>query len=297
MGKRPDKSVGNGEKSEPGAIKASAGDSAGTASDTPQAQAIDSNLPVVEAPKLDGGEAMVPSGVEIVNEVSKLDGGEAMAPLAVETGNEPPKLNADEPMMPPDSEAVDETPSPPVASAPAPSARFALLAATIALTAALGSFFGSLTASGVIRLLPAGDAKTATTADASDVLQAMRTQLAELSVLKANIDGASRSANSQFAKIADRLDRLDKRSLASAETTGSIAAAPPPAAEPKLPILDGWIVQDVQNGRALVATRNGGVFEVGPGSFLPGIGRVETVKREDGKWIVVTAHGLISSMR
>ena len=58
-----------------------------------------------------------------------------------------------------------------------------------------------------------------------------------------------------------------------------------------------WIVQDVQNGRAMVASRYGGVFEVGAGSVLPGLGRVEAVKRQDGKWIVVTARGMITSGR
>jgi hypothetical protein len=29
--------------------------------------------------------------------------------------------------------------------------------------------------------------------------------------------------------------------------------------------------------------------------MIPGLGRVETIKRQDGQWIVVTARGLISS--
>ena len=40
-----------------------------------------------------------------------------------------------------------------------------------------------------------------------------------------------------------------------------------------------------------------GLYEVGPGSTLPGIGRVEAVKRQDGRWVVVTAKGLIVSGR
>ncbi len=43
-------------------------------------------------------------------------------------------------------------------------------------------------------------------------------------------------------------------------------------------------MQDVHGGRALVESRYGGVFEVGAGSFLPGLGRVEAVKRQDGQW-------------
>ena len=150
----------------------------------------------------------------------------------------------------------------------------------------------------------------------------MKAQLAALSAIKANLDGATRNANTQFAKIADRLDRveraeadptaklthiadtvdrLDKRGAGAAapETTGSITPSHPPAEQPKPTdgILDGWIVQDVRNGRALVESRYGAVFVVGSGSFLPGLGRVEAVKRQDGEWVVVTARGLITSGR
>jgi len=53
----------------------------------------------------------------------------------------------------------------------------------------------------------------------------------------------------------------------------------------------------VQNGRALVESRYGGIFDVGAGSVLPGVGRVETVKRQGGQWIVITERGLITSGR
>jgi hypothetical protein len=46
-----------------------------------------------------------------------------------------------------------------------------------------------------------------------------------------------------------------------------------------------------------VLSRFGGVFDVSSGSVLPGLGRVETVKREDGQWVVVTARGTITSGR
>jgi hypothetical protein len=61
--------------------------------------------------------------------------------------------------------------------------------------------------------------------------------------------------------------------------------------------LPDWIVQGVQNGRALVESRYGGVFDVGTGSVLPGVGRVDSIKRQDGQWLVVTARGTIASGR
>jgi hypothetical protein len=209
--------------------------------------------------------------------------------------------------------------------------RFAMLAAAVASAAALGSFVGSLSAAGVTRLWPAGPAAAASASIAAATApQANKAELAELAAFKANLDGAARGANSQFAKLADRLDRvervqieaatklghiadsmdrIEKKSVTAAvapvtpaapETTGSIASSQPPAAaaapaETKAPdkILPDWIVQDVRAGHALVENSRGGVFDVAAGGALPGLGRVETIKRQDGQWIVVTARGLI----
>jgi hypothetical protein len=62
-------------------------------------------------------------------------------------------------------------------------------------------------------------------------------------------------------------------------------------------VLEDWIVQDVRGGRALVESRYGAIFAVTEGTVLPGLGRVETVKRQDGQWLVVTARGTITSGR
>jgi len=208
-----------------------------------------------------------------------------------------PKLGAGE-------EAVDETAEEPATEAAAPampahSTRFLVLAATVAFAAAFGSFVGSVSGSGLAQFLyPAAPA-----ANAQNVNEAMRTmnrELAELQTIKASLDNAARGATSQIAKLSDRLDRLDQRTAATAETTGTIPASAPAAAEPTKTvdrILPNWIVQDVQNGRALVESRYGGIFDVGAGSVLPGVGRVETVKRQDGQWIVITERGTITSGR
>jgi hypothetical protein len=216
-----------------------------------------------------------------------------------------PKLGASE------DEAIDEAPAEPaeetVASAmPAHSARFLMLAASVAFAATFGSFVGSVSGSGFVRyfypMTPEATTERASAESSGDALRAIKQQLAELSTIKANLDTASRSTTTQIAKIADRLDRLDQH--ASTETTGSIASAPasasaPVTEQPKLTdrILQDWIVQDVQNGRALVESRSGGVFDVGAGSVLPGVGRVDAVKRQDGQWLVLTARGTITSGR
>jgi hypothetical protein len=247
--------------------------------------------------------------------------------LDAAAGIEDEFFDADAP--PPNDEAAydnaaKEEPSPTAAPAAQPrSWRFALLAATITLAAAVGSFVGSLTGAGFGRLMPE-TAPSATTADAGSILHAMKSELAELSAMKSNLDGSIRNANTQFVAIAERLDRVERAATnpaaqlahiadavdrlnkinAAPETTGSIApmtTAPmtTPPAEPKIVdrIVEDWVVQDVHGDRALVEGRNGSLFEVGAGSILPGVGRVEAVKRQDGQWVVVTARGVITSGR
>jgi hypothetical protein len=217
-----------------------------------------------------------------------------------------PKLGAGE------DEAFDETPSEPESEvrtrAAAPSTRFLALAATVAFAAAFGSFVGSVSGSGLAHFVyaaPAAAPVAASSEASTDTLRAMKQQLAELSAIKANLDTASRNSTSQFAKIADRLDKIDQHT-AAAETTGSIAAAPavPAAAAPSAPtesakltdrVLPNWVVQDVRSGRALIESNRGGLFEVSAGSVLPGLGRVGSVKRQDGQWVVVTENGTITS--
>ena len=226
-------------------------------------EAVSSNLPMVVAPKLGAG---------------------------AEAADETP------------GEAADETAASaaPAAAAPAHSSRFLVLAASVACAAAFGSFVGSVSGSGLAHVLypPASGSGVAPTADA---MRELKLELSDLAAIKANLDTASRGATSQLAKLADRLDRLDQHAGAAAETTGSIATASPqpPAPAPKLTdrILPDWVVQDVQGGRALVESRYGGVFDVGEGSILPGVGRVDSIKRQDGQWLVLTARGTITSGR
>ena len=210
-----------------------------------------------------------------------------------------PKLGAgeDEPI---DEEAHDSATGTAGAARRGHSSRFLMLAASVAFAASFGSFIGSVSGSGLVRFLdPAAPTVQTTTTDAA---RQTKLELAELTTIKTNLDNTSRSTSAQLAKLSDRLDKLDQRS-ASSETTGSIAtasAAPatPPAA-PKINdrILQDWIVQDVQSGRALLQNRYGGMFDVGEGSTLPGVGRVDSIKRQDGQWLVLTERGTITSGR
>ena len=205
-----------------------------------------------------------------------------------------PKLGAGE------DEPVDEELGDSAASAEAPassahSSRFLMLAASVAFAAAFGSFIGSVSGSGLVRFLdPAAPASSVQTT--TEAARETKLELAELSAIKTNLDSTSRSTSTQLAKLSDRLDKLDQRS-ASVETTGSVATAPPSAPKIADRILQDWIVQDVQNGRALLQSRYGGMFDVGEGSMLPGVGRVDQIKRQDGQWLVLTERGTITSGR
>jgi hypothetical protein len=196
------------------------------------------------------------------------------------------------------------------------SLRLTMMAVPLAAAVILGSFVGSLTASGVThfwpRVTPSFPSVTASDA------QAPIAELAALSALKTYVEGAARNANNQFATLANRLDRIERTqaepnvklariaeavdrlekerksavaaAAAAPETTGTVPSAPGEAK-----ILPNWILHGVRGRHALVENRRGDLFEITDDSTLPGVGRVEGIKRQDGQWVVVTARGLITS--
>lgn len=155
---------------------------------------------------------------------------------------------------------------------------------------------------------------------------------ADIVALKASVEHTSKLGLTQFNKTNDRLDKVEKAELepmaklaklseqveklraappvpvaaaapqpAPKEVTGSITP-PPVTAAPKvadvktevgrLPTVEGWTLRDVANGGALIEGRQG-VYEVYAGDPVPGLGRVDAIRRQDGRWVVVTSKGLI----
>jgi hypothetical protein len=95
--------------------------------------------------------------------------------------------------------------------------------------------------------------------------------------------------------------------VTSREITGSVTsnaasafgavrptATPKPVDAGKLPVVQGWSLRDVNHGLALIEGRNG-FYEVYAGDPIPGLGRVDSIKRQDGRWVVVTTKGLVVS--
>ncbi len=196
---------------------------------------------------------------------------------------------------------------PATASASGKRSKFTLLAAAVVLAAAFGAMAGVLGATGVARL--AGDTATAPEPTA---LQSTLAQLrSEVAALKASVDTTSRNTGAQYSKLVERFDRVERAQSGAnktdaalpKETTGSVtppsaAAVPaPPAAVPSSGIVSGWAVRDVYRGVAMLRSRAGGMVEVEPGDVLPGLGRIEAIRRQDGHWVVVTSKGMITSMR
>ena len=198
--------------------------------------------------------------------------------------------------------------------------RMALLAASVTVAAALGAVIGAVAASS----LSGSHDEVASLQDRKVMQQSIARLGNELSTLKASLDAAGKSAHAQTAQLAKLSQALNEKlaantkanealARAGAEVTGSISApqAVPavatPLPQPRPPqqlaavesqprplIVPGWTVRGGARGAVLVEG-HGDIFEVVPGANLPGLGRVESIRRVDGRWIVATPKGLIVS--
>ncbi|HET7167160.1 MAG TPA: hypothetical protein VFI94_18650 [Pseudolabrys sp.] len=180
--------------------------------------------------------------------------------------------------------------------------RHALLAASVVLAAALGAVVGAA-ATGAFSKPAIVDA----TAEENKATQQTVARLAqEITSLKASLEAASKSANSQIAKIGERLNREGAgvtNSITPPQTVAAASQASAPSRLPaasesrsRLPIVTNWSIRETRGGY-LYVQGNGDVYQVVPGAPLPGLGPVEKIERHDGRWLVVTPKGIIISMR
>ncbi len=211
--------------------------------------------------------------------------------------------------------------------------RLSAMAAVVAIAASVGAISGALATAGMMHFASPAPAQVADTSalessvariDAdvvalkANVEHTSKTGLGQFNRTNDRLDKLEKAQAEPMAKIAKLSETVDKlratppaapaqaAAAAAKETTGSIAptqvataaAAPVPApAAPKtevgrLPTIDGWVLRDVANGGALIEGR-GGLYEVYAGDPIPGIGRVDAIRRQDGRWVVVTSKGLI----
>jgi hypothetical protein len=207
--------------------------------------------------------------------------------------------------------------------------RVAAMAAVVVLATVAGALGGALATASLGHFARSNDSMTAN----NNALQASIARIeADISNLKVSVEHTAKVGMSQFNKTNDRLDKVERaqaepaaklaklseavdklRAASSAaavaaqpaaakDVTGTVAppatttaAAAPAQAKPevgRLPTVEGWVLRDVANGSALIEGRRG-MYEVYAGDPIPGLGRVDAIRRQDGRWVVVTSKGLI----
>lgn len=211
--------------------------------------------------------------------------------------------------------------------------RMLAIAAMIAVGITVGAVGGTMATSGLGKLLAADDGKSTTHAleehitrlesevaalktDAEKANKATATARAKFNDRLDRLEKAQAEPNAKIAKLNEAVEKLRTApppapvaaatpaptpapvaALPAKDVTGSINNTPTPASKPdvaRLPTVDGWRIVDVAAGGATIEGRQG-VFEVYPGDPVPGLGRVDAVRKQDGRWTVVTSRGLIVS--
>jgi hypothetical protein len=200
--------------------------------------------------------------------------------------------------------------------------RLSALAAVVALATVAGALGGALATAGLTHLA-GGDTASA----GNGALEASVARIdADILALKASVEHTSKMSMAQFNKTSDRLDKVEKAQAeptaklaklseavdklraapqvapaavtaapaAAKDVTGSIAPSTvaPKVEVARLPTVEGWVLRDVANGGALIEGRQG-MYEVYAGDPVPGLGRVDAIRRQDGRWVVVTSRGLV----
>jgi hypothetical protein len=261
------------------------------------------------------GPAAEPSAEQAVEaEAPKVDGARMDAPgLTGESGR---MSAADHDYAAPGS--VDSEPRRKIF----PRRRYSALAAAVALATVAGAMSGALATAGLWHFAGNDGAAAGNSAIEASVARID----ADIAALKSSLEHTARLASAQSGKASERLDKLekaqaepaaklarlseavDKLRAASPIAASSAAAAPVAAKEAtgsiqpqtaaskaevaRLPTVAGWTLRDVANGGALIESRQG-LFEVYAGDAVPGVGRIDAIRRQDGRWVVVTAKGLI----
>ena len=214
-------------------------------------------------------------------------------------------------------------------AAPSGKRRIAAMAAVVVLATVAGALGGALATAGLGHF---AGGEPAVVKDSALEASVARID-SDIVALKASVEHTSKMGMSQFNKTSDRLDKVEKAQaepaaklarlseavdklratpqatpaavaavtpVAAKDVTGSVtppATAAAPAAQAKsevgrLPTVEGWVLRDVANGGALIESRRG-IYEVYAGDPIPGVGRVDAIRKQDGHWVVVTSKGLI----
>jgi len=289
--------------------------------DTPKVDASKVEAPKVEVPKLEVPKADAPKAEAAKSDIPKAEAPKPDAPrvpgkvLIMSSGD---RAWTDDDAAGPEVESEK-------GQGMLGKRRIAAMAAVVALAAMAGALGGALATAGFVHF--AADEK-ATPGNPS--LEASVAKIeADLLNLKVSVEHTTKMGMSQFNKTSDRLDRVEKAQAevpaklarlsdaveklraaapvpvaaapaAAKDITGSIsspATTPAAADAPKvevarLPTVEGWVLREASNRVALIESRRG-IYEVYPGDPVPGLGKVDAIRKQDGRWVVVTSKGLI----
>ncbi len=179
-------------------------------------------------------------------------------------------------------------------------------AGIVLIAAAVGGIAGALAVSGLAGRSDPG---------AGEAVEALRNSIgllaAEVRSLKDGVGEGSQATAEGLAAIEQRIAGAEtaqkslSAKIATLSTTRAAPAPPPPPpsispeitgsialSEPPPPVSTEWVLWRVRNGRALVQG-GAGYFEVEQGSALPGLGIVQRIVKQDGRWIVFTPNAVI----
>jgi len=293
--------------------------------DVPKVDVPKVEAPKVEPPKIEASGMEAPKVEPPKVELPKMD----VPPVESGTRDEP-RFPGKLMIMAPGDRTWDheEAAAKPAAEQPAKSSgtrRVAAMAAVIALATVAGAIGGALATAGLGYAPAVASAKDTTAKDAVDASIARID--ADITALKASVEQTAKTGQTQFNRASDRLEKVEKAQaepmaklaklseavdklratpqvtaaaatpVTARDVTGTVTpatAAAAPAAPNRLPVVDGWALRDVGNGGALIEGR-GGIYEVYAGDPVPGLGRVDAIRKQDGRWVVVTSKGLIVS--
>jgi hypothetical protein len=282
--------------------------------------------PKADLPKMD---AVSMEGPKVEAESSKIEAPKVDAPKIDAVKPEAPRFPGNVTIMAPGERAGADAKA---AAGSSGKRRFGAMAAVVALATVAGALGGALATAGIGKLT-AGDSAQASVKDTALETSVARldaeivelkaslehnskTTTGQINKASDRLDKVEKAQAEPAAKLAKLSETVDKLRAAQPTTaaaapaaakdiTGSIpqqvAAVTPPAsaqaAPPKpevarLPTVDGWILRDVANGGALIESRRG-MYEVYAGDPIPGLGRVDAIRKQDGRWVVVTSKGLI----
>jgi hypothetical protein len=193
-----------------------------------------------------------------------------------------------------------------------------LRGASVAVAIAIGATGGTFSAIGFLEYAQLTQVTEAapmpTLVDEQRAVWSAVTQLQnDIAVLKSNTESrprlgsnssssytgdSSAGAPGQMSNLNDRFDRIERRidALATKDTTGTVPAGPLPKLGARGP-LAGWSVRDVYRNAALIQGTKLGTMEVSPGDNVPGLGRIHSIRQQDGRWVVVTSRGIIAQPR